>query len=1272
MTVTDIEPISFETDLSEPSSANAVRRSEERYRLLINSISEVLWTTDADGQVEDMPQWRAITGQTREQVKGYGWLDALHPDDRALTAEIWQRAVETRGIYDTEYRIVQLDGSYRTYNSRGVPIIENDGKIREWVGVCIDIEKQKQAEIELQNIRRDLEMRVEARTDALSEAVNHLSAEINERKRVETEQQVVSNIIQSVATTANIDELLELVHHELSRVVNAENCYVALFDKSTGLFSLPLFLDQSGDSAPAQPSIGRGATAYVFRTNQPARLTKNDFRRLIDRGEFEQIGTLPAVWMGVPLTTSSETIGVLAVQHYSDASVYEERDVQFLSTVGDQIAIAIERKYSEEIKQRFVAMVEATPDLVAMVNTAKDLVFLNKAGRKMLGIGATEDISQISFESKQPEWVHRLMSEEIIPKVLRQKIWTGETAFYDADKREIATSQVILAHKNSDGKIDLFSTIARDITESKRIERELAEAAQKESAMIENALDVICSIDAHGCFASVSPACLNLWGYRQEELIGHPYMDLIADEDLEITREAAASIMSGKVTNTFENRYRHKNGSLINVMWTAFWSDAEQLMFCVAHDMTERKRIAEQQSAILDALPAHICLLDKDGNILEVNNEWKKFAVENGYRGSDFGIGSNYLETCEETQGECGDSAKQVAAMCRAVLAGEITEYEMEYPCHSPTENRWFKLMVTPLNKEKTAGAVIMHVNITERKRIEAELEQTRDAALESTRLKSEFLANMSHEIRTPMNGVMGMTGLLLDTNLSREQREFALDIQTSADSLLTIINDILDFSKIEAGMLNFENIKFDLRDPVEGSIELLAARAFAKNLEISSFIHADVPLLLKGDPGRLRQIITNLVSNAIKFTKTGEVSVQARKMNETKTHLKIRFEVRDTGIGINAEAQKNLFRAFIQADSSTTRKYGGTGLGLAISKQLTELMDGEIGVESEVGKGSTFWFTVRFEKQKVKENVNLAAIADWQIAGLRVLIVEENHGRGANLTRQTEAWRMSAANVASGAEALPEIRRAARAGKPYDLLILDLPLPQPDGFDLARLIKSDPEIAPLKIVLLAAFGYRGQAETARQSGIDAYLIKPVRQSQLYNCLMTVAAKPSGESNRELVTKYNSGNEKKHSAETTDAVYDADETRKNFRILLAEDNELNQKVAVNQLKKLGYTADIVGNGREAVNAFQTKKYDLILMDCQMPELDGYEATGEIRRLENGSEKTIIVALTAHAMEGELQKCLAAGMNDYLSKPVKTETLRQVIERWAEAKVEVQT
>jgi PAS domain S-box-containing protein len=558
-------------------------------------------------------------------------------------------------------------------------------------------------------------------------------------------------------------------------------------------------------------------------------------------------------------------------------------------------------------------------------------------------------------------------------------------------------------------------------------------------------------------------------------------------------------------------------------------------------------------------------------------------------------------------------------------------------------DGRWIVLEGTATNllaDPGVRGFVVNSRDVTDRERAAAELSAARDAALSASVTKSQFLASMSHEIRTPMNAIIGLTDLLLDTPLESEQREFASGVQGAAEGLLGIINDILDFSKVEAGKLEIEAVPFDLGLVVEDVAAMLGEVANAKGIELLAHCRPDVPTALVGDPTRLRQILLNLTSNAVKFTERGEVVIRVELVGGEPGVARLRLEVSDTGVGIADDDRERLFDPFSQADASTTRRFGGTGLGLAIVKQLVELMDGAVGVDSTVGVGSTFWFELPLPKQSdaTQEPARVA-----ELAGLRVLIVDDNATNRLILREQLGSWGMHTTDAEHAVRALELLRAGSNDHQPFDVVVLDLNMPDMDGLELAHAINADPQIAGPTLFLLSSSG-RVNRQLAAAAGLAGTLTKPVRQSELFNCLMGGLGAPADN----MIAGVPSA---------------AEDAPIRGHLLLVEDNPMNQLVATKLLAKLGYTVTVAGNGIEALQSMDNAEYDAVLMDCQMPEMDGYAATREIRRREGESRHTPVIAMTAAAMHGDREACIAAGMDDYLTKPIRPDALTQMLDRW---------
>ena len=675
----------------------------------------------------------------------------------------------------------------------------------------------------------------------------------------------------------------------------------------------------------------------------------------------------------------------------------------------------------------------------------------------------------------------------------------------------------------------------------------------------------------------------------------------------------------------------------------------------------ERDRLA----AIAEETPSPIIELDRHGQVLYANPAMMTWLASLGYR--DDGIPSIAPHNLLQLVTQCLQFGDTIQGL--EVHLPEASFAWTFCPVMTHELVRGYALDMTRIH----AAQDVVRRTADELQESNQRLDTALAAAQESFRAKAAFLATMSHEIRTPMNGVIGMTSLLMETPLSPEQQSYTDTIRQCGEALLCLINDVLECSKIEAGKLELERIDFNLRATVEDVLAQFAEQAETKGLELTGLVHASVPTGLRGDPGRLRQVLTNLVGNAVKFTDKGEVTLQAYLEQDSAEDAIIRFEVTDSGIGIPPDTQARLFKAFVQADSSTTRKYGGTGLGLSISKQLVELMGGQIGVTSKDGQGSTFWCTARFLKQAGSPRAILPA---EDLQGRRILIVDDNESNRLILHHLVTGWGMIDDLAKDAADALRQVADSRARGLSYDLAILDVMMSGKDGLQLAREFRQDPAAAGMRIVVLTSLLQRGHAEQARQAGALGYLPKPVRHDQLRECLRKILGiaiieeeetRRADQAQPQLVTRHTLA-----------------DNMPRQRILIVEDNIVNQKLVVRMAEKLGYHPDVAGNGQEALSALANEEYALVLMDCQMPVMDGFEATRHIRERETSlvrhdasdpsqhntphpsraTPHIPIIAVTANAMQGDREHCLASGMDDYLAKPIQLGALRAVLHRWA--------
>jgi PAS domain S-box-containing protein len=1033
-------------------------------------------------------------------------------------------------------------------------------------------------------------------------------------------------------------------------------------------------VDEPGHAAPGTPYVEPPqGLAAVFSAG----------RELVVGPYTDEWGSFVSAFAPVRDTATGAVVGVLGLD--VDAARWHEaiataRLVPIIVTMVLALIVigayvVLERLRLDAItvgeqEKTYRSVLEAMQNVFYRTDARGDLVLASPSFARLFGLDSVDEM--LGRNLADAVYANPRDRDALLERVRED----GAVTDYDVTLRK-CDGTIIEAQSTShlwtddDGTVLGIEGVLRDVTEDKRREDEL----RFSRFLIERAGEVVFWTGEDGHILYANRAAREALGYDLAELMQMTIPDLdpgrLAEQwsaHMEELRDAAVL--------RFETRFRCKDGALVPLEVTAMFIQFGGVGYDVtfARDITERKRVEEdlrEGRERLDFVLKSAEVGAWDWDMVRDLATWDETLAR--LLRLPEGVLSGPWETFD-AQIHPDDYALVNAAVNNVVENGGA--YEVEYRVLRPDGGIGYVAERGRLSHDEDGTPVRLSGvtwDVTRRREMEESLRLAKDEAEAASRelevaahranelaleagaanaAKSAFLANMSHEIRTPMNGVIGMTTLLLDTALDKEQRDYALTVENSAEALLNVINDILDFSKIEAGKLDLETLDFDLRGTVEDTCDLPAMHAAGKGLELTALVEPEVPSALRGDPGRLRQVITNLLGNAIKFTEQGEVAVSVGLLAESEAGVTLRFEVRDTGIGISPELCDQLFEAFTQADASTTRKYGGTGLGLTISRRLVELMGGKIGVDSTPGAGSTFWFTARFERQDADhlQTSDEAVLVDIQ--GVRVLAVDDNRTNRRVVAGMLDAWGCRHVEVDGAGAALGALRDACAAGDPFRVVILDMMMPDMDGEELGAAIKNDPLLASSDLIMMTSMGARGDAGRLEALGFAAYLTKPVKQSQLFDCLMVVLhrrdrAQP--EVAPRIVTRH--------------AL--AERTKRNVRILLAEDNPVNRQVALRTLEKMGYRADAAVNGTEAVEALGRRRYDVVLMDVQMPEMDGMEATRMVR--DPGSNvldhAVPIVALTAHARPEDRAACLAAGMDDYLSKPIRPEQLADVLARW---------
>ena len=1165
----------------------ALRESERKYRMLVDAIRDGLNIIDEEGRFAYVnKRFCEIVGYTQDELLMRHQFELLdETNQKKMQGEISKRRSGMESPYEIEY--TKKDGTNVSALMSPKILRDEEGNYNGSFAIVTDITERKQAE-----------------------------------KALEESEKILRRTFDQSLIGAAIVDLDKRFHR-----VNREFC------RFTG-YSEQELKSLTWVDITYPEDVERDYVHLAKLLNGEIETYRTQKRYIRKDGKI--------VW------------GNLSVQVIKD---HDRRPLFFAPMVED----ITDRKTAEErIRQnevQFQAAFESAPLGMALVSPDRRLLDVNQRLCEMLGYSKTELLSKSFNDFTHPE--DRQGGRERFRQIL-----AGEVPYNSAEKRYLRKDGSIVWVLVSNSLVRdaqenplHFVCYLLDISGRKRIEEQLQESEKKYRNIFETFQDLYFRTDSKGTIEVISPSVKTMAGYEVDELIGHSVLDFFADTaDRD---KLMTSLLEERKVKNYELQLKKKGGEIAAVSLNAQIVDDNNghpaRVEGVMRDHTELKKAANRLqaeaaklSAIITGMEEGVVLADSENRIIEVNEYFCRLVglCRDDLLGKtidEFHDGGALQRMQNLIEGFRFDIGSASLEMQRSIGRSEVI------------------FRVQPIYRNDRYDGVLLNlIDISELSRTRAELETTNQALEQQIErantmavqaemaniAKSSFLANMSHEIRTPLNGVIGMTDLLADTDLSDEQRKYVELARTSGEALLTIINDILDFSKIEAGKLELEIIDFDLRSTMEDIAETLALKAHQKALELTCLIEPDVPAPLRGDPGRLRQVLVNLGGNAVKFTNEGEIVIRVETLSEDERSTLLQFSVTDTGIGIPGNRAEELFKPFVQADGSITRKYGGTGLGLAICKQLVEKMGGQIGLESKEGKGSSFRFTALFEKragvtQKAEE-------VRKDLHEMKVLVVDDHHTNRLLVTSLLKTWGCRYGEASDGDSAVSVLREAVRNGDPYRIALLDMQMPGMDGETLGALIKADSELKETILIMLTSLGQRGDAKRFEEMGFSGYLTKPIRQDQLRECLSMALGRKEKDKHAavpQFVTSH-----------TID-----EEHKSKVRILVVEDNITNQKVALAILTKLGYRVDIAENGKKAISALRKVPYDLIFMDCQMPEMDGYEATRQIRK--NEARAIPIIAMTAHAMSKNREKCFEAGMSDYITKPVSAAVLAEVLKKW---------